>query len=117
MSIPFENPEHGRNYFTKQGLIDLFGNCGLEANIEIFKLSKRGKAIEQIYSTARKLLGKPLKEVGEVYDLVSWLPMEQNPGKMYPLYKFGLALLCKLSEGLYIEDEAGDEAIIRAWKV
>lgn len=115
MTFPINNPHHGRNYFTKEKVYELFENTDLKTDIKIIKLGKWGLLASSIYGSVRKIL-KPTKEA-DTFDDTVCLPMMQNQKKIYNLYKWVLILLCKVSEGSYYEDESGNRVLIRAMKV
>lgn len=116
MTFPINNPHHGRNYFTKEKVWELFENSAdLKSDITIIKLGKLGLLARLFYELIRKLL-KPGKET-DTFDGTVRLSMMQNPKRIYNFYKLGLILLCKISENSYYEDESGNIVLIRAQKV
>lgn len=115
MTFPINNPNHGRNYFTREKVYELFENTDLKREIKIIKLGKLGLLASSIYGSVRKLL-KPTKEA-DTFDDTACLSMMQNQKRIYNLYKWVLIFLCKISEGSYYEDESGNRVLIRAMKV
>lgn len=111
VTLPINNVHHGRNYFTKLNIYELFRNSPLQAEIKVFKMGKRWILVDRLYTLARRLLGKPVREVNSCEYSV-WLSMMQKPSKIFLLYKLILTLLGKASEGSFYEDESGDRALV-----
>lgn len=118
MTFPINNPHHGRNYFTKERVGELFKNPSLKlkSDIKVIKVGKLHSLASLIYEFIRKLL-KPVEKEVDCFDDMVCLTMMQKPKKIYNLYKLGLILLCKISGGSYYEDESGNRVLIYATKI
>lgn len=115
ITFPINNVHHGRNYFTKETIYKLIGNSPLEGEVKFFRMGKRWILVDRVYTTARRIIGKPGKESDSCEDSV-WLSMMRNPSKIFLLYKLGLTLLGKVSEGSFYEDERGDRVLVKVRK-
>ena len=115
MTFPINNSHHGRNYFTEDKVCKLFEYEDLKSDIKIIELGKLGLFAGRFYEFIRNLV-KPAQEA-DMFDDAVCFSMMQKPREIYRLYKWGLILLCKISEGSYYEARSGNRVLIHATKV
>jgi hypothetical protein len=117
MTFPINNISHGRNYFTKENVYDLFTNIkDLKADIKIVRLSNFASLINKLYDKIQGILVAPMKEANRFEDTV-YFEMTKNPKRIFILYKFGIVLLFKISKNSHRNDDTGNRALIHAKKV
>lgn len=114
MTFPI-NKEHGRNYFTKEDVYELFRGIDLSADIRIVKQNRFGSLISKLYAKVQRRL-KPPREA-DMFNGTIAFEMLEHPERIYWLYKLGIILLFKLSAHSYYDDESGKRALVIAQKV
>lgn len=115
MTFPI-NRVHGRNYFTKEDIYELFRGIDLSADIRIVKQNRFGSLISKIYATVQNTLKQPPRE-SDRFDEAIAFEMLRCPKKIYKLYKLGIIILFKITTHTYCEDKSGKRVLIIAQKV
>lgn len=116
ITFPINNPHHGRNYFTKDSLLNLVAKTDLETHVKILKLDRFGSLLEGIPGKFQGILANVPVESDE-FDGTICFQMMQKPKKVHNLYKFAISILFKIHEDPFYENESGNRALIVAEKV
>lgn len=114
MTFPI-NKEHGRNYFTKEDVYDLFADVDMNADIRIVKQNKFGSLISRFYAKVQSML-EPPKEADK-FEYLTAFEMLQHPKRIHWLFKLGIIILFKISAHTYRECESGQRALVIAQRV
>ncbi len=116
ITFPINNMHHGRNYFTRDRVLNLVAKSELEADIKTLKLDRFGSFLENIIGKFQGILIGPPAE-SDVFNGTNCFQMMQKQKKTHSLYKFAITLLFKIHQNPFCEDEAGDRALIVARKM
>ncbi len=116
ITFPINNLHHGRNYFTRDSLLDLIAKSELETRIKILKLDKLGSLLESVPQKLQGILAnKPVES--DQFNGTTCFQMMQKQKKAHTLYKFAISLLFKIHESPFYQDETGNRVLIVARKI
>jgi len=115
ITFPINNPHHGRNYFTKDNLLNLIVRSDLEVQVKILKLDRLGSLLESIPGKFQSVLVKRSVETDE-FDGTLCFQMMQKPKRVHAFYKLAIGLLFKVHQRPFYEDESGNRALLLVQK-
>ena len=113
ITFPINNLNHGRNYFTKDSVVDMIArsDLNLETTLRILNTDRFGLIMEKLFVKTQTILAKPPRE-GDRFEEYTCFQMLQKPRKIHAFYKFAISLLFKLHENPYYDCESGDRALL-----
>jgi len=119
ITFPINNLHHGRNFFTRDSLLELVAKSDLKMDIRFVRLDRLGWLLENIPYKFQSVLSNSSKAESDEdeFDSTACFQMLQKPKRMYSLYKLAITLLFKVHVNPFYDSEAGDRALIIAKKV